>query len=140
MQEDAHGPRAKAIPIEDAVDRIRDCARQSIGRGVLFGLLGIAATIGGLIGWPVVAMRLGAHLSMLMMAVLVLRGLRAPRNPYKRTETWLLLDRRHGLPERDAQATISGILAETYWLFAERAAILALGFWIAAFVFAMLRG
>lgn len=140
MQDDA--PQRRAVPVdsEQEIERIRACARQSIGRGVLFGLLAIAATIGGLIGWPVVAMRIGAISSMLMLAVLVLRALRAGARPYRRTETWLLLGRVHFLPEDRAQAVISGVLADTYWYFASWTAALAAIFWIAAFAFALLRG
>jgi hypothetical protein len=140
MQDDAPQRRAVAVDSEAEIERIRACARQSIGRGVLFGLLAIAATIGGLIGWPVVAMRIGAISSMLMIAVLALRALCAGGRPYRRTETWLLLGRAHSLPEARAQAVITRILAETYWYFAGWAAALAAIFWIAAFAFALLRG
>jgi hypothetical protein len=120
------------------LDRIRACARHSIGRGFLFGLLAILTAVAGMIGWPVSAMRLGALSSMLMAAIMILRATRAPRLPYRRTETWILLDRRHGLPEQAAQTTISGIIAETYWRFADLAAAMALGLWIGRFVFALL--
>lgn len=124
--------------MEDEFQRIRACARHSIGRGFLFALLAIVTAVAGMIGWPVSAMRMGALLCMIMTVVLVLRARRAPNRPYKRTETWILLDRRHGLPETRAQAAISGILAETYWRFAEMSAALALALWVAAFVFSLL--
>ena len=82
--------------MEDPLARIRACARHSIGRGWLFGLLAIATCVSGLIGWPVMAMRVAAILSMLMTAIMLLRGLRAPARPYRRTETWVLLGT--GLP------------------------------------------
>lgn len=140
MQDDAQHRRAVSVDIEPEIERIRACARQSIGRGVLFGLLAIAATIAGLIGWPIVAMRIGAISSMLMLAVLALRALRTSVRPYRRTETWLLLGRTHSLPEERAQAVIAGVLAETYWYFANWAAALAAIFWIVAFAFALFRG
>jgi hypothetical protein len=125
--------------MDPEIERIRACARHSVGRGFLFALLAIVTTVAGMIGWPVSAMRMGALLCMLTTAVLALRARHAPFRPYKRTETWVLLDRRHGLPEPRAQAAISGILAETYWRFAEMSAALALALWIAVFVFALLR-
>lgn len=123
--------------MEDPLARIRDCARHSIGRGWLFGLLAIATCVSGLIGWPVMAT---AILSMLMTAIMLLRALRAPARPYRRTETWVLLGRVHGLPEERAQPAIASVLAETYWRFARLSAAIAAGFWIAAFAFALRGG
>jgi hypothetical protein len=122
--------------MEFELDRIRACARHSIGRGFLFALLAILTSVAGMIGWPVSALRLGALLSMLMAAILVLRATWAPRRPYRRTETWVLLQRRHGLNESLAQDAISRILAETYWRFADLSAALAAGLWIGVFVLA----
>ena len=126
-----------SAPSQDPRARIQGCARHSIGRAWLFALLAIAATMSGLIGWPVMAMRTGAILSMLTAAILVLRAVRAPGRPYRRTETWILLGRAHGLPEAQAQGEIAAILADTYWRFATASAGLALGFWCGAFLFAL---
>jgi len=120
--------------------RIRACARHSIGRGFLFALLAIAVTMSGLIIWPVAAFRTGALLSMFALTVLALRAVRAPHRPYRRTETWVLLDRRHDLPEERAQAIITGVLVETYWEFAEFSAWIALGLWLCTFILALWRG
>jgi hypothetical protein len=124
--------------MEPELERIRACARHSVGRGFLFGLLAIVTAVAGMIGWPISAFRLGALLSMLMAAILVRRAYRAPRLPYRRTETWVLLGRHHGLMEAQAQETIARILAETYWRFADLAAALALGQWIIVLVVAIL--
>lgn len=83
------------------------------------------------------AMRTGAILSMLTAAILILRAVRAPGRPYRRTETWVLLGRSHGLPEAQAQEVIAAILADTYWRFATASAALAVGFWCGAFLFAL---
>ncbi len=124
--------------MEIELDRIRACARHSIGRGFLFALLAILTTMAGMIGWPLAAMRLGALLGMLMAAILVLRAAHAPRRPYRRTETWVLLGRRLELPEPLAQRAISGILVETYWRFADLSAALAFGLWVCLFALAAL--
>lgn len=100
-------------------------------------MLAIVATMSGLIGWPVMAMRTGAILSMLTAAILILRAVRAPGRPYRRTETWVLLGRVHGLPEAQAQGVIASILADTYWRFATVSAAFALGLWCGAFLFAI---
>lgn len=126
--------------MDEAISRIRACARHSIGRGFLFALLAIAVTMSGLIIWPVAAFRTGALLSMLALVVLVLRAVRAPYRPFKRTETWVLLERRHGLPEERAQAIISNVLVETYWNFAELSAWIALALWVCTFILALWRG
>jgi hypothetical protein len=118
----------------DEIDRIRGCARHSIGRAFLFSLLAIGAVVAGLIGWPVTAFRSGAILTMLAGAVLLLKAAGAPRRPYRRTETWILLGKRHALAETGAQATIGAILAETYWNFAQHSAAASAALWICAFV------
>jgi hypothetical protein len=122
----------------EEIERIRRCARHSIGRAFLFALLAIGATISGLIGWPVMAFRTGAVLTMLTAVIMLLRATRAGSSSYRRTETWILLGRRHALPEARAHAVITGILSETYWRFAEYAGILAAGFWLATFAVALL--
>lgn len=118
------------------LDRIRACARHSIGRAFLFGLLAVLTAVAGMIGWPVSAMRLGALACMLMGAIMIRRAVRAPRHPYRRTETWILLGRRHALPEAQAQATIAGIIADTCLRFADLSACLALALWIGRFAVA----
>lgn len=124
--------------MEPELERIRSCARHSVGRGFLFALLAIATGVAGMIGWPVSALRMGALLSMLMTTILVMRGSRAHRKPYRRTETWVLLGRRHGIAEERAQAVIAGILADTYWRFADLSAALALGMWTGVLALALL--
>ena len=61
--------------------------------------------------------------------------MRATRRSYRRTETWILLGREHGLPEERAQPIITGILRDTYLRFAEYAAVITVVLWIAAFLF-----
>ena len=48
MEEDAPRREIVAPDMGQELDRIRGSARQSIGRGSLFGLLAIAATIGAI--------------------------------------------------------------------------------------------
>lgn len=118
----------------DELDRIRWAAVQSVGRGCLFALLAIGMTMFGLISWPILAFRSGAILSMMMLAVLVLRGELAGRQDYRRTETWLMMDRRHALPESHAARVILGILRDTYRRFAVYAAVIAVTCWTLMFL------
>lgn len=123
----------------DELDRIRWAAHQSVGRGCLFALLAIGMTMFGLIAWPVLAFRSGAILSMMMLAVLVMRGELAGRQDYRRTETWLLMGRQHALPESHAARVILGILRETYRRFAIYAALIAVTCWSLMFLAAALQ-
>ncbi len=118
----------------DEFDRIRWAASQSIGRGCLFALLAIGMTMFGLIAWPALAFRSGAILLSMLTAVLILRGELALRQDYRRTETWLLMDRRHELPDGRAQHAILGVLQDTYRRFATYAAMLSILCWSLAAV------
>ncbi len=120
------------------VERIREMAHLSIGRACMFGVIAITTVVVGLIAWPVLAMRAGAILSFMTATILLLKSLQAERRNYRRSETWLLLERRHDLPEDQAQQIISGVLAETFRRFAAYAAVIAVGFWISSFGLALL--
>lgn len=117
----------------DELERIRACARHSVGRAFLFALLAIAAVVAGLIGWPATAFRCGAILAMLAAAVMLLRAHAAPRRSYRRTETWILLGKRVALPEGGLQMTIGAILADTYRGFAAYSAAASAALWLACF-------
>jgi hypothetical protein len=120
------------------VDRIREMAHVSVGRACMFGVIAITCVVVGLIAWPVLAMRAGAVLSTLTAVILMLKSLQAERRPYRKSETWLLLERRHDLPEEHAQRIISGVLVETFRHFAFHAAVIALAFWLAALLLGLL--
>lgn len=121
------------------VETVRGMAFFSIGRACLFGMLAIATVMLGLLGWPLTAARAGAILVTLGAAVLVYRAIRAPAQPYRRTEVWVLLRRDSAhVPEERAQSLISAVLSETYWRFATYAAAMALFLWAVTLVFAML--
>jgi len=124
--------------LDEAVERVRGAARHSIGRAFLFTMLAIGAAISGLIGWPIMAFRMGAVLWMLAAAIMMLRALGAAKRPYRRTETFILLGRQHGLPEAQAQAVFADVLWHTYRRFAEWSLMLAAAFWMIAFAFAWL--
>lgn len=122
----------------DEISRIRRFAEISIGRATGFGLLAIATTSFGLIGWPVLAFKLAAVSLTLAATILTLKGEWAPGTPYKRTEVWLLLERRHDLPEPHAQRVIGNILRDTYRRFAFYAGAGAVACWCLAFASWML--
>ena len=115
----------------DGYDRIRELATISIGRACLFGLLAIATFMMGLIAWPDLAMRSGAILFLLTAAILMLKASYAPKQSYKRTEVWILLGKRHDLPEPRAQAIFGEVLRSTYIRFARMTATASVVLWIA---------
>jgi hypothetical protein len=117
----------------DEIDRIRACARHSVGRAFLFALLAIATVVAGLIAWPATAFRCGAILYMLAAAIMLLKARGAPRRPYRRTETWVLLGKRTALAEPGVQATIGAILAEIYGQFAQLCALVSAALWLGVF-------
>lgn len=113
------------------LNRIRAMAQLSVGRACLFGLLAIATTMFGLAALPELALRAGAILFLMTAAILALKARSALRRSYKTTELWVLLEKRHDLPEPRAQALIGTVLSETYWRFARIAGLAGLVLWIA---------
>lgn len=100
-------------------DRIHELAQLSVGRACLFGLLAIVTFMMGLIAWPDLAMRSGAVLFLMTAAILMLKASWAPTQNYRRTEVWVLLGKRHDLPETRAQAMFGEVLRSTYIRFAK---------------------
>lgn len=121
------------------IERIRDCADVSIRRGCGFALIGIFSAVVGMAHEAIVAVRGAAVMVSLMAAILILRALRAPVRSYRRTETWILLDKRHDLPEPRAQGVIGSILQDRYLWHAQVTAAAALVLWLAVFALRALR-
>jgi hypothetical protein len=121
----------------DDLERIRSAALVSIGRAFLFFMLAVGTVMFGLIAWPYLAFKSGAILTSLLATILVLRAGLAPRQDFRRTETWILLDKRHSLPAHRAQGIFANVLQETYRRFAIYAAAMACACWMLAFAFWM---
>ena len=66
-----------------------------------------------------------AILTTILTAVLVLRGETVLHQDYRRTETWLLMDKWHALPEARAHRMIVGIMQSVYRRFAVYASLLS---------------
>ena len=49
-----------------------------------------------------------------MCAILVIKAMRAPSRDYRRTEVWIMLEKRHDLPEGRAQQVFGNILRDRY--------------------------
>lgn len=115
--------------------RVRSLAGLSVGRGCFFAALAIWCTMIGLIATPLQSLKAGAILTMLVCAILVFKSWAVDRQPYKQTEVYILLDRQIEVTPEVAQRLIKTSLRETYNRYALYAAIVALCFWAAAFVF-----
>jgi hypothetical protein len=111
------------------METIREASDMSIRRACGFGLLAIWTTMIGLSYEPLLAVRVGAVLVTVMSVVLLIRAWRAPRRPYKRTEVWLILNKKHDLPETRAQQVFGNILRERYLWHATVAGWVALVLW-----------
>lgn len=86
------------------MERIAFYAEISVRRGCGFAALAIGATMMGLSGDLLLALKSGAVLATLMDAVLMLLAAHALRRDLRGTELWALLDRRHGLAMSDERA------------------------------------
>lgn len=116
---------------------IERAAEQSVARGVGFGALAIALVVAGLAGFPLLALKSGAALALLMWAILRLKALQAPRRPYKHTEVWLLLDPRPNWPAPVVQQLIGTALKRALERYAWFVLAVAVGLWLASLALAL---
>jgi hypothetical protein len=117
---------------------IERAAELSVARGVGFGALAIALVVAGLAGYPPLALRSGAALTLLMWAILKLKALWAPRRPYKRTEVWLMLEQRPAWAPEVTQRLIGAALQRTLNRYARLALVAAIGLWLASLALPLL--
>ena len=118
------------------IERIRHFADLSVRRGCGFAALAIVTFMVGLSTSPITAFRAGAVSTTLLATVLFFRSMRSAQIDYRTTELWVLLDRRHDLPDpQAAKRVISQVLKEVYLRYAEHAAWSALGLWVLSVAF-----
>ena len=111
------------------MDRIRECAEVSIRRAVGYATFAVCLVLLGFSFDIVLALKWSAGCTMIVSVVLIYKALSAPTLSYRKTETWILLDREHGLPEERAQQVIGGILHEIYKRYASLALAVTFGLW-----------
>lgn len=119
---------------EDLPARIQVAAETSVGRAAGFVALAIGCVVLALSSYSLLALRTGAVLSLLAAAILYQRALAAPERPYRRTETWLILDRPRNLPEELAQRLIGETLRGTLERYARWYAVAAASFWLVSLI------
>lgn len=120
------------------MEAIENAAFVSVGRASAFAGLGIVCIMFGLAFDPVLAARTGGSLSLMVGLILSVFGWRARYRPYKRTELWLILDKKQRPPPGIAQQVIAQALREAYLWFAQQAAIIALVLLLAAFALTLM--
>ena len=108
------------------MDAIESAAFISVGRAVGFAGLAVFCVSLGLSFQPALAVRTGGIMCLLVAFILIFYAMRALTRPYKKTELWLILDKKARLPAKIAQRVIGGILRETYYWFAQQATIFAI--------------
>jgi len=98
-----------------AVENLRRVAFISVGRGVAFAGLGIFVVMVGLSFDPVLALRAGGVLLLILLAGLLIKAQQVARADYRRTEAWLLLDSTQRQDERTAANLIVALREACMW-------------------------
>jgi hypothetical protein len=110
------------------IERIEHLAHISVARGCGFAALGILTFFIGMSSDPVVAFKSAGYLTLLACSVLLLKAGLATRQPYRRTELWVMLKPDERPDASVAQRLISTVLREVYLHFAKQAALLSVMF------------
>jgi hypothetical protein len=122
----------------EKLEKLRRVAFFSIGRAVGYSGLGIFVVMVGLSYEPVLALRSGGVLLLLLIAGLLLRAQRVHLADYRHTEAWNLLDRSERPDGPAAGRSVTAALREACLWFARWIAGVAALIWICAIVFGLL--
>lgn len=118
------------------LEKLRRVAFFSIGRAVGYSGLGIFVVMVGLSYDPVLALRSGGVLLLLLLAGLLLRAQRVHLADYRHTEAWNLLDKSERPDGPIAGKTVTSALREACLWFARWIAGVAAVIWVCAIIFA----
>jgi hypothetical protein len=120
------------------MNTIEQNAYLSVGRACGFAGLGIMCFMVGLSFEPLLAAKSGGTLVLLMTVVLAYRAMSAPGRPYKRTETWLMLEEADRPTAATAQQLIGEALRGAYLWYAQYCAAVAIVLWTTVLILALL--
>ncbi len=112
------------------MEKLNWVAFVSIGRAVSFSAFAIVTVMLGLSFEPVLALRSGGILLLLLLSALLLKAHRAPSADYRRSEAWLLLDKEDRPDERYAGEVMGAALREACLRFARWTAGAAAIVWV----------
>ena len=121
------------------MEDMRRIAFETVLRACGFGSLAIFCIMIGLSFEPRVAFQTGGVLTLLMVAILLIKAQEALTKNYRRTEMWLYLPKELRPPASFAQQTTSVVMRETYLTFAYWTSSVAIGMWSLALFFAFVR-
>ena len=116
------------------VDRIRVCAETSVRRATAFALLGVGTMMIGVSYNMEMALKTGAGLLAIIAVILGFRSLMAMTADYRKTETWMLLDKSHPLPADRLQRVIGETLRDIYRRYAKYSVGGAVILWLMSLV------
>jgi hypothetical protein len=119
------------------MDEMRRAAFTAAQRACLFGSLAIFCTMVGLSPEPLLALKAGGTLTLIMAVVLLYKAREALTKNYRKTEMWLYLPKDARPPEAYAQKTVSIVLRDTYLNFAFWTSAIAVVMWAMAFLLAL---
>ena len=117
--------------------KLRQVAFVSVGRAVGFSGLAIFTVMVGLSFEPVLALRSGGVLLLVLLAALLLKAQHAPFQDHRRTETWILLEEGDRPDERFARGLISAALRDACLWFARWTAGVAALVWSFAVILSL---
>ena len=120
------------------MEKLHEVAFLSVGRAVGFAGLGILTVMISLSFDPVLALRSGGILLLILLAALLLRAQRPVLRNFRETEAWLLLDKADRPDERYAARLLSRALQDAYFWFARWIAGVACLAWTAAITLGLL--
>jgi hypothetical protein len=119
------------------MQEMRRIAFETVLRACGFGSLAIFCVMIGLSFEPRMAFQGGGFLTTAMALVLVYKAREALTKDYRRTEMWLYLPKTLRPPEVHAQWASATVLRETYLIFAQWTAAIAIAMWVIALMFAL---
>jgi hypothetical protein len=120
------------------MEAIERAAHVSVGRACAFCGLAILCFMVGFAYDPHLSARVGGSFALLTAVVLLVKAWLAPSTPYKRTETWLILEEADRPPAHEAQAMFATVLKRTFLIYALYAAVLAAVLLAASVLFSLL--
>lgn len=117
---------------------MRRVAFVTVFRACGFGALAIFCIMIGMSFNGHLAFQTGGILTLLMVAILLLKAFGAQTKDYRRTEMWLYLTEEERPPAAYAQWASATVLRETYLMFARWTAMIAIALFGLALLFSLL--
>jgi hypothetical protein len=122
------------------MDAIEQAANISVARACGFCALAIFCLMVGFSHEPHLAARAGGMMSFAVTLVLLFKAAKAPRQPFRSTETWVMLAPGDRPPPSIAQAVIGAVLRRVFLQYARYSAFVTVTLLAAAVLFKLVLG